>query len=75
MKEVMKAHREQVKEAMYADATPDIEMGEVTTTDMVNTTPMTSGKRTRGTDAHFWIPKNQHRGESVLGRARGNRGT
>ena len=57
VKEVMKAHREQVKKAMYAGSTPDIDMGEVTTTDMVDTTPVTSSKRTRGTDAHFWIPK------------------
>jgi hypothetical protein len=57
VKEVMKAHTEQVKKAMYAGSTPDIDMGEVTTTDMVNTAPMTSSKRTRGTDAHFWISK------------------
>ena len=57
VKEVMKAHREEVKNAVYAGSTPDIDMSEVATTDMVNTTPVTSSKRTRGTDAHFWIPK------------------
>ena len=57
VKGVMRAHREEVKKAVYAGSTPEIDMGEVPTTDMVNTTPMTSSKRTRGTDAHFWIPK------------------
>ena len=57
VKEVMKAHREEVKKAVYAGSTPDIDMSEVATTDMMNTTPVTSSKRTRGTDAHFWIPK------------------
>ena len=57
VKEVMKAHREEVKKAVYAGSTPDIDMSEVANTDMVNTTPVTSSKRTRGTDAHFWIPK------------------
>ena len=32
-------------------------MGEVATSDMVNITPVTSSKRTRGTDAHVEIPK------------------
>ena len=57
VKEVMRAHKEEVKKAVCAGSTPDIDMGEVTTTDMVNTTPVTCGKRTRGTDAHFWNPK------------------
>ena len=57
VKEVMKAHREEVKKAVYAGSTPDIDMSEVATTDMMNTTPVTSSKRTRGTDAHFWVPK------------------
>ena len=57
VKEVMKAHREQVKNAVYAGSIPGIDAGEMTTTDMANTTPVTSSKRTRGIDAHFWIPK------------------
>ena len=57
MKEVMKAHREEVKKAVYAGSTPDIDTSEVANTDMVNTTPVTSSKRKRGTGAHFWIPK------------------
>ena len=57
VREMMKAHREEVKKAVYAGSTPDIDMSEVAKTDMVNTTPVTSSKRTRGTDAHFWIPK------------------
>ena len=57
VKEVMKAHREEVKKAIYAGSPPDIDTSEMATTDMVYTTPVTSSKRTRGTDAHFWIPK------------------
>ena len=74
VKEVVKAHREEVEKAVYAGSAPDIDMSEVAKIDMMNTTPVTSSKRTRGTDAHFWIPKGQHRGESVLGRDRGGRG-
>ena len=39
VKGVMKAHREEVKEAVNAGSTPDIDMSEVASTDMVNTTP------------------------------------
>jgi hypothetical protein len=44
VKEVMNAHtcREEVKKAEYAGSAPDIDMSEVATTDMVNTTPVTS---------------------------------
>lgn len=55
VKEVTNTHREEVKKAVYAGLTPDIDVGKVTTTDNVvmNTTPMTSNKRTKGTGAHF----------------------
>ena len=46
-----------MKKAVYAGSTPDIDMCEVAKTDMLSTTPVTSSKRTRGTDAHFWIPR------------------
>ena len=57
VKEVMKAHREGVQKAIYAGSTPDIDMREVAKTDTISKTPVTSSKRTRGTDAHFWIPR------------------
>ena len=53
----MKTHREEVKKAVYAGSTPDIGMSKVITTGMMSTAPVTSGKRTNGTDAHFWIPE------------------
>ena len=55
VKEVMKAHRDIVKEAAHAGSTPDIDVSKVTTTDTMNTTPVTSNKRMKGTNAHFWI--------------------
>ena len=54
---MMEAHRDIVKKAVYAGSTPDIDTSMVPTTDMMNTTPVTSSKRTKGTNAHFWIPE------------------
>ena len=58
-KDVIAAHRDIIKRAKYAGSTLDIDTSGTNTTEMVNTTPMTSGKRTRGTRAHFWIPKSR----------------
>ena len=53
VKEVMKSHRDIVKKAIYAGSTPDIDVSKVPTTDIMTTTPVTSNKRTKGTNAHF----------------------
>ena len=44
VKEVMKAHRDTMKKAVYAGSTPDIDVSDVATTDMMNTTVVTSNK-------------------------------
>ena len=73
VKEVMEAHRDIVKKAVYAGSTPDIDMSKVATTDMVNTTPVTFSKRTRGRGRTrtSGFQRLTQRGKGVLGRSGG----
>ena len=55
-KAVVAAHRETVSRARKAGSTPDIDTSHAMLVDMIETVQVLSGKRTRGTDAHFWVP-------------------
>ena len=55
-KEVVAAHKGVLSRARKVGSTPDIDTSHAMLVDMVDTVPVLSGKRTRGTDAHFWVP-------------------
>ena len=50
------AHRVNIKKAVLAGATPNIDMGHALLVNMSDTMPVWSSKRTKGGDVHFWIP-------------------
>ena len=52
VKGMMKAHREEVKKAIYEGSTADIDTSEVANADIMRTAPVTSSKRTRETETH-----------------------
>ena len=62
-KAVVAAHRGTISRARKAGSTPDIDTGGAMLVDMVDTVQVLSGKRTRGMDAHFWVPV---KGASVM---------
>ena len=55
--EVVAAHRKIIKRAVMAGSTPNIDMGLAPLVNMMDTVPVLSSKRTRGEDAHFWVPR------------------
>ena len=76
--EVVAAHKKIIKRAVMAGSTPNIDMGLAPLVNMIDTVPVLSSKRTRGEDAHFWVPR---KGTSVrvfwsgIGAGGGHRGT
>ena len=55
--QVVAAHRDIIKKAIMAGTTPNIDMGHAPLVNMSDTIPVLSSKRTRGKDAHFWVPR------------------
>ena len=62
-KAVVAAHKGTIGRARKAGSTPDIDTGNAMLVDMIDTVQVLSGKRTRGLDAHFWVPV---KGASVM---------
>ena len=60
--QVVAAHRDIIKKAIMAGTNPNIDMGHAPLVNMLDTVPVLSSKRTKGEDAHFWVPG---RGTSV----------
>ena len=57
-KSIMKIHRGIIKRARLAGDTPDLDLSNVTTTEMRDTVPICSGKKKKQTkdEAFHWIP-------------------
>ena len=52
----MAVHRNIIKKAIMAGTTPNIDMGHVPLVHMSDTVSVLSSRRTKGGNAHFWIP-------------------